>query len=150
MTSKKKVITGVVIAAVLIAAYFVIAQASKFQRTNVSDPDEVNLKEVSCDITVTNPRGLPLVKDGDLVIESANCQQQYVSSCGRFGLFADAGTIRLSASGGLGSGTDVNIGEGSSQSYTLTWCGSKLTKNFKVELFNDNNEKLQTKEVVLQ
>ena len=150
MTSKKKLMTGVIVAIVLIAAYFVIAQASKYQKTNVSSPDETNLKEVSCDVYVTNPRWVPLIKNGDLVIEAANCQQQYVNNCGRFSLFADTGTVRLSASGGLGSGTDVNIGEGSSQSYTLVWCGSKLTKDFKLELYNDNNEKLQTKEVKLQ
>ena len=150
MVSKKKLITGAIIAAVLIAAYFVIAQVSMFQRTSVSSPDKTSLKEVSCDVIISNPRGLPLVKNGDLVIESADCIQQYVNNCARFGLFSDTGTIRLEAKGGLGSGTDISIGEGSSQIFTLNWCGSKLTKNFKLTLFNEENQNIQTKEVIVQ
>ena len=147
---QKKIIIGIVIAVLVIAGVFALNNYAKFQRVNVANPDEVNLKEVSCDVEVRNPRGLPLVKNGDLVIDSANCQHHYVNSCGRFGLFSDSGTIRLSASGGLGSGADVKISEGASQPYTLNWCGSKLTRDFTINLFNENNENIQSKEVKLQ
>ena len=151
MTKKKTIIW---IFAILILATIVYAAVLrpylKFQQTNVRNPDNVILKEVSCDATVTNPRGIPIVKNGDLVIESVNCVQQFVNSCARFGLFSDKGTLRLESEGGLGSATDVKIGEGSSQSYTLSWCGSKLARNFKLKLFNEDNQIIQTKEVTLQ
>lgn len=149
MNQNKKILTGVIVIAFLIAAYFVIAQQVNVARVSVM-PEEAAAKEVSCDISISNPRGIPLIRNGDLVVENANCQQQYVSNCARFGLFVDTGALTLEASGGLGSATDVNVGEGSTQSYNLNWCGSKLTKVFKIKLFNSNNENIQTKEVTLQ
>ena len=147
---KQKAIIYIIVAIVAAIVIYAVAiqPVLKFQKVNVK-PEETTLKEVSCDAVVTNPRGLPIVKNGDLVIESANCQQQYVANCGRFGIFADKGTLSLEAAGGLGSATDVSISEGSSQSYTLNWCGSKTTKLFKLKLFNDENALLQTKEVSL-
>ena len=133
----------------VIAGVYALTNYSKFQRVNVANPEEVNLKEVVCDIDVKNPRGLPLVKNGDFTIETARCQQQYVNSCGRFGVFSDKGSLRLEASGGLGSAVDLKISEGAVESYSLSWCGSKLTNVFMLKLFNDNNENIQTKEVKL-
>ena len=150
MTKQKTIIYAVVGIIAVVAVYAMVLQPFfKYQKVNVN-PEETTLKEVSCDIAIANPRGLPLIKYGDLVIESASCQQQYVSNCGRFGIFSDVGTIRLEAEGGLGSGADIKIAEGSSQSYTLGWCGSKLTKVFKAKLFNENNDNIQTKEIRLQ
>lgn len=140
---------GIVVSVFLIAAYFVIAQQAGFVRKNVA-PSEASAKEVSCDVNVANPRGIPLVKNGDLVIDSVNCQQQFVANCARFGIFSDKGSLRLEGEGGLGSATDISIGEGSSQSYTLSWCGSKLASSFKVKLYNENNENIHTKEVILR
>lgn len=149
MAHKKMIVYGIIAVVALAIVYAAILQpALKFQKVNVK-PEETSLKEVLCDAIVANPRGLPLVKNGDLIIESASCQQQYVANCGRFGLFADKGTLQLEAAGGLGSATDVSISEGSSQSYTLIWCGSKATRDFKLKLFDDNNGLLQTKEVSL-
>ena len=149
MNQNKKILTGIIVTAFLIAAYFVIAKSVNVARVSVA-PEDAAAKEVLCDVSVSNPRGIPLVKNGDLVIENADCQQQYVSNCARFGLFSDAGSLRLEAEGGLGSATDINVGEGSSQSYSLNWCGSKFTKTFKIRLFNENNENIQVKEVTLQ
>lgn len=150
MVKKNMIIIVTVIAIVsAIIVYPMISQQLKYKKVNVQ-PSETNLKEVACDVSVFNPRGLPLVRNGDLVIESATCQQQYVANCGRFGLFSDVGTLRLEAEGGLGSSEDVKVSEGSSQSYSLTWCGSKLTSVFKLKLLNDNNEQIQLKEVKLQ
>lgn len=150
MTSNKKIITAGIAVFLLVAVVYAYTNYAKTARVNVTNPDEVNLKEVVCDVSIFNPRGLPYVKNGDLVIESANCQQQYVNSCGRFGLFSDKGSLRLDASGGLGSAADVAVSEGSSQSYSLSWCGSKLTKKFSLKLFNVNNEQIGGKEVTLQ
>lgn len=147
---QQKLIIEIVIAIVAISTVYAALNYVQFQRTQVTNPEEVSLKEVVCDINIANPRGLPIVKNGDLTIESANCQQQFVRTCGRFGVFSDTGSLRLEGSGGLGSGTDVRVSEGSSQSYSLNWCGSKLTKSFNIKLFNDNNENIQTKEVKLQ
>lgn len=147
-TQKNKIIIGIVVFAVLVAGYFVIAQQAKIQKVDVA-PEETTVKEISCDIGIFNPRGLPLVKNGDLNIESVNCQQQFVKNCGRFGLFSDKGSLRLEAMGGLGNVVDVAVSEGSSQSYTLNWCGSKLTKDFKVTLLNSNNEIIQERDVKL-
>lgn len=147
---KKNVIIGIVVFAVAaIIVYAAVLQPFfKFQKVNIR-PEDTSIKEVVCDVSVVNPRGIPLFKNGDLVIESANCQQQYVSNCGRFGLFSDVGTLRLEAAGGLGTSTDVKIGEGSSQSYSLLWCGSKLTNSFNIKLFDENNNNIQAKEVKL-
>lgn len=134
---------AIIVYASILQPYF------KFAKTNIK-PEDTTLKEVACSVVLANPRGIPLIKNGDLIVESAECQQQYVSNCGRFGVFSDTGTIKLEASGGLGSAIDVKIGEGSSQSYSLNWCGSKLTKSFKIKLFNGENENIQTKEVMLQ
>ena len=149
MKNEKKLLlyaVGIVVFAIVVYAF--VASTADFSRKSVA-PDEASAKEVSCDITVSNPRGLPLVKNGDLTIESVNCQQQYVSNCARFGVFSDSGSLRLDAAGGLGSATEVKVSEGSSQSYSLSWCGSKLTTVFNTKLFNDNNEQIQSKEVKL-
>ena len=146
----QKLIIGIAVALLAIGAVVALTNYGSFQRTQVTNPEQVTLKEVACDISVANPRGLPLVKNGDLIIESANCQQQYVKTCGRFGIFSDKGSLRLEGAGGLGSAVDMSISEGSSQSYSLNWCGSKLSKDFQIKIFNENNENIQTKEVKLQ
>ena len=140
---------GVVVFALLIAAYFVIAQQAGIKRKSVA-PSEASAKEINCDISVVNPRGIPLVKNGDLVIDSVNCQQQFVANCARFGVFSDKGTLRLEGEGGLGSATDISISEGQSKSYSLSWCGSRLASLFKIKLFNEDNENIHTKEVTLR
>ena len=150
---KKQYITYGIIALVVLVvigyAYPSIQAYFRYQKVNVS-PEQAISKEVLCDVVVSNPRGIPLVKNGDLVIENINCQQQFVSNCGRFGFLSDKGTLKLEAGGGLGSATDIKISEGSSQSYSLNWCGSKLTTVFNVKLFDDGNNNIANKEVKLQ
>ena len=147
MTKKKGLFIAIALIIGAVIAYAAVVQPFlKLQKVNVK-PEDTNLKEVSCDILVTNPRGIPFVRDGDLIIEAASCQQQYVANCGRFGIFADVGTLRLESAGGLGSSTDVEISEGSTQSYTLVWCGAKTATSVKAKLFDENNGLLQTKEV---
>ena len=147
MTKKKTIKYAIVAIQAVVIVYAAVFQPYlKFQKTNVN-PDETNLKEASCDITVTNPRGIPFVKNGDLIIEAISCQQQYVANCGRFGVFSDVGTLTLEGAGGLGSSTDLKISEGSSTSYNLIWCGSKTINIIKAKLFDGNGGLLQTKEV---
>lgn len=149
--AKNKVLV-LVIAFVIagIVAYGLIWQQARFSRLDTT-PEQASAKEVICDATITNPRGIPLFKNGDLVIEAASCKQQPVKNCARFfGVFSDTGALRIDGEGGLGSSVDVEISEGASQVYPLSWCGSKLTSKFTIKLVNDKNEELQKKEVTLQ
>lgn len=148
-TEKKIIAIGAVIVILAIVGYFVVAQQLNAARVSVP-PEQASAKDVKCEITVRNPIGIPLIKNGDLIIESVQCQQQFVANCARFGIFSDTGTLRIEADGGLGSAADVKVSEGSAQGYSLDWCGSKFTSNFKIKLFNDNNEILYTREVVLK
>ena len=108
MNQNKKILTGVIVIAFLIAAYFVIAKSANVARVSVA-PEDAAAKEVLCDVSISNPRGIPLVKNGDLVIENADCQQQYVSNCARFGLFSDAGSLRISIVSIMESNSSADI-----------------------------------------
>lgn len=147
--NKKFIVYGIIAIFVVSLAYALLSKYSAFQRISVQ-PDDASAKDVICDVTVTNPRGIPLVKNGDLIIESASCRQQFVANCGRFGLFSDVGTLRLAADGGLGSSEDIRISEGATEEISLSWCGNKFTTKFDIKLYNDNNEEIQVKKVILQ
>lgn len=140
---------GIAIAIILYFAYPIIATALIFSQASVS-PETAKAKQVSCDVSIRNPFGLPIFKNGDLLIDSVNCQQQYVSFCGRFGVFSDSGDLKLSGTGGIGDAVSVNVYEGSSASYTLHWCGSVSTQSLTASLYNANGGKLYDKEVKLQ
>jgi len=147
---KEKFIIGAAVAAVLfIAVAYAYIQVSKLQNSNVA-PDAANAKTVLCDVSIHNPIGVPLVVNGDLYIESVNCQQQYVKNCGSFyGVFSDTGSLSISGTGGIGSSSDIAVGEISSKSSSLNWCGSTLTSSVKITLRDDSGNILQAKDVQL-
>lgn len=147
MNKRNRLIIGIVaFALIAVAVYAYYITPLKTLRANVS-PEAATAKEAVCEVLVTNPRGLPLVKNGDLVIESIQCKSQYVSSCARFGIFSDAGTLRLDGDGGIGSAEDLKISEGSTEGFSLGWCGSKITNTLKAKLYDGNNNLLQSKDV---
>ena len=136
MRNKKMVFWLVGIAAFLIVG-FVVAQPYLAQYNVQVDPNQASSKQVICQVQVKNPVGLPLVKNGDLIIESVNCQQYFVNFCApKFGFASDKGYLRISAPGGIGTSVDLDIGEGSSRMGELEWCGLKSTSDFKINLYD--------------
>lgn len=148
---KNKLVIEIIVAALFIGVFvYAYIKITEIENSNVA-PEAAGAKIVSCDISVHNPFGVPIVRNGDLFIESANCQQQYVKNCGGiFGVFSDIGQLTLSGQGGVGSSISISVGETSSKQATLTWCGTTLARSVKVTLRDDNNNILQTKDVTLQ
>ena len=147
---EKKLIIGIVIFAILafISYAFIVPLISQ---SNVEvTPDSANSRLVNCNIIVKNPIGIPLVKDGDLIIENINCDNIYVKSCiGVFGFASDIGTLTLSGDGGQGTSEKLNINEGTSDNVRLSWCGSKLTQKVVVTLRDDKNNQLYSKDYAI-
>ena len=146
----KKLIVGIVIFAVLaFVAYAYIVPT--FRQSNVEvTQQQSNSQLVTCNVVIKNPIGLPLVKDGDLTIESMNCGRVFVRSCiGVFGFASDIGTVSLKGDGGQGTSSKMKVSEGTSDLTQLKWCGSKVTSKVSAIVYNENNEQLYVKDYTL-
>ena len=150
MNKEKKIITGIVVfALVSFFAYAFVIPLLKQENTEV-DANNANSKLVTCNIIVKNPVGLPLIKDGDLIIENIICESIYVRSCiGVFGFVSDKGTVMLKGDGGQGSSVSIDIDEGASDSIQLKWCGSKSAQKVTAIVSDKDNNQLYSKNFAL-
>jgi len=147
---QKNLIIGVALFAVMAfityAYVLPIIKQSNFEVTG----EQSNSQLVTCNIVIKNPAGIPIVKDGDLIIEGMNCQRTFVRNCiGTFGIFSDKGTVALKGNGGSGSAANVDINEGSSNVVQLKWCGSKMTQKVSTVLSDINGNQLYVKDYIL-
>lgn len=145
---QKKGILIIVLGFIIILFGFYFNNNLNFLQNNIGEKQ----KQVSCDVVIRNPFGLPLIKNGDLRIESSNCVSRSSIMCGlNFGIFSDSGELFLEA-GGKQTSVSVNVKEPllpgySKNSYNLKLCVPQSITSGEIKLISSENQIIDSKGV---
>lgn len=102
---------------------------------------------ITCDVTLTNPIGIPLILNGDVHITNLICQNE--GKCpliSTFSIISDSGNLQLLMSDGVKQTKSYNILESKSSTLQLKVCSDSVSG--KVKVFDANNNIIDQRDVV--
>lgn len=133
-TGKYLIVIGIIF--IIISGYLIFSGGDSFLSGTSN-------KQISCDVEIKNPFGIPILKNGDLKISNHNCITKSSSICALpFGLLSNEGDLFLIA-GGKQTSSSVKVSESilpgdSTKTYIIKLCVADSVHSGELKLISEN------------